>query len=189
VRQNEPNPTDTDTDTERVADLVSGAGATGQVSWVLTGPDGEVKESGTAHNTITTIGDQRLSEAAALASPTVLIPNGAKLGTGATAASKTGAGAFLGSYLPDSHVGFQGTPASGPNGALRQIRFTIVWAAGRATTASQITEAVIVNDYAAGTNATSTAANTLSRVILTPAVGSKGAQDALTLIWDWNIGT
>jgi hypothetical protein len=189
VHQNEPNPTDTDTDTERVADLVSGAGATGQVSWVLTGPDGEVKESGTAHNTITTIGDQRLSEAAALASPTVLIPNGAKLGTGATAASKTGAGAFLGSYLPDSHVGFQGTPASGPNGALRQIRFTIVWAAGRATTASQITEAVIVNDYAAGNNTTSTAANTLSRVILTPAVGSKGAQDALTLIWDWNIGT
>jgi hypothetical protein len=56
-----------------------------------------------------------------------------------------------------------------------------------ATTASPITEAVIVNDSA--TNATSTAANTYSRVLLSPAVGSKGAQDSLTLVWDWNVGT
>ena len=53
--QNEPTP-QPDTDTERSGDIVDGAGATGQVSWVLTGPDGEVKESGTAYNTITTYG-------------------------------------------------------------------------------------------------------------------------------------
>jgi hypothetical protein len=170
--------------------IVDGAGATGEVTWILRDEStGEIKQTGKCFNTITTYGDQRLSEGGALAAPSVAIPNGMKLGTGTTAASKTGAGAVLGSYLADSHIAFNATPVSQPNGALRQIRFTGVWAAGKATTAGAITEAVIVNDYASGTNATSAAAATLSRVILTPAVGSKGAQDSLTLIWDWNVGT
>jgi hypothetical protein len=186
VLQNEPTPTDTDT--ERPGDVVDGAGVTGQVSWVLTGPDGEVKESGTAHNTITQVGDQLLGERA-VGITTLGPPNGMKLGTGSTAAAKTGAGAALGAtYLTGSNVVFNpATPVSTLNGALRQIRFTGVWAAGVATTASPITEAVIVNDQAS--NATSTAANTYSRVILNPAVGSKGTQDSLTLTWDWNVGT
>jgi hypothetical protein len=70
---------------------------------------------------------------------------------------------------------------------LAYVRKLLVYVAGVATTASPITEAVIVNDSA--TNATSTAANTYSRVLLSPAVGSKGAQDSLTLVWDWNVGT
>jgi hypothetical protein len=185
VLQNEPTPADTDT--ERPADIASGAGATGQVSWVLTGPDGEVKESGTAYNTITQIGDQLLGERA-VGITTLGLPTGMKLGAGSTAAAKTGAGAALVTYLTASNVAFNpATPVSSLNGALRQIRYTGVWAAGVATTASPITEAVIVNDSA--TNATSTAANTYSRVLLSPAVGSKGAQDSLTLVWDWNVGT
>ena len=185
--QNEPTP-QPDTDTEQSADIVDGAGAVGKVSWVLTGPDGEVKESGTSYNTITTVGDQLLSERA-VGITTLGVPTGMKLGTGTTAAAKTGAGAALGAtYLAGSNVPFNpATPASGPNGAIRRITFTGVWAAGVATTVNPITEAVIVND--AGTNATSTAANTYSRVILVPAVGSKGAQDSLSLVWDWNIGT
>ena len=188
--QNEPIPADVDT--ERPGDIVDGAGATGVVRWVLTGPDGEVKESGTAYNTITRIGDQVLGERGAGLAGAPAAPNGMKLGTGSTAAGKTGAAAAAiasGTYLADSHIALQGVPGSTLNGALRQIRYTGVWAAGKATTAGAITEAVIVNDYASGTNATSPEANTLSRVILTPAVGSKGAQDSLTLIWDWNVGT
>jgi hypothetical protein len=103
VLQNEPTPADTDT--ERPADIASGAGATGQVSWVLTGPDGEVKESGTAYNTITQIGDQLLGERA-VGITTLGLPTGMKLGAGSTAAAKTGAGAALVTYLTASNVAF-----------------------------------------------------------------------------------
>jgi len=173
--------------------IVDGAGATGTVTWILRDEEtGEIKQTGVAYNTITRIGDQRLGEGGALTTPTAAKPTGMKLATGTTAAAKTGAAAAAiasGTYRADSHIAFQAEPVSSLNGALRQIRFTGVWAAGKATTAGAITEAIIVNDYASGTNATSPEANTLSRVILTPAVGSKGAQDSLTLIWDWNVGT
>jgi hypothetical protein len=188
VLNTEPTPT-----TEEGV-IVDGAGATGTVTWILRDEStGEIKQSGVAYNTITRVGDQRLGEGGALPTPAVGIPNGMKLGTGTTAAGKTGAAAAAiasGTYLADSHIPFSvNPPASSLNGALRQIRFTGVWAAGKATTAGAITEAVIVNDYNAAQNVTSPEANTLSRVILTPAVGSKGAQDSLTLIWDWNVGT
>jgi hypothetical protein len=51
---------------------------------------------------------------------------------------------------------------------------------GKATTASPITEAVIVIDTLA--DATSTAANTVSRVLLT-GIGSKASTDTLTVTW------
>jgi len=59
------------------------------------------------------------------------------------------------------------------------------YAAGEATTASAITEAVIVNDTIA-TDATSAAAATISRVLLT-GIGSKGASDTLTITWTHTI--
>ena len=181
--QNEPTP---QPDTES-ADLESGAGATGEVTWVLTGPDGEVKSSGTNHNTITQVGDQVLAERA-VGITTTAAANGVKLGSGTTAEAKTGAGAGLVTYLPDSHIALP-TPTSSVVSNKRQLVFTAVWPAGKATAAGNITEAAIVNDYASGTNATSTAANTLARVILTPTVPSKAAGDSLTLTWTWNIGT
>jgi hypothetical protein len=58
--------------------------------------------------------------------------------------------------------------------------YKATWAAGVATNAA-ITEAVIVND--AGTNATSTAANTGSRAIITTT--NKGANDTLAITWNW----
>ena len=160
----------------------------GKVEWVLRGPDGKVKESGRAFNTITRIGDQRLGEGGVGIAGAPAVPNGMKLGAGSTAPAKVDPGASLTTYLANSHVAI-GTPTSGLQGAVRRITFTATWAAGKATTASAITEAVIVNDYAAGTDATSTAANTLSRVLLSPAIGSKGANDTLTVTWTWDVGT
>jgi len=156
----------------------------GKVLWELRGPDGELKRQGTAFNTITQVGDQMYGERGA-GIGSLAAPTGMKLGTGSTAPAKTGAGAALVTYLADSHQAFSGSPSSGLNGSVRRITYTAVFAAGKATSGSAITEAVIVNE--ALTNATSAAASTVSRVLLT-GVGSKGAADTLTLTWTHDIG-
>ena len=163
-----------------------GSGVEGRVEWVLTGPDGKVKGRGTAFNVITQVGDQRLGEAGAGIAGAPAAPTGMKLGSGSTAPAKTGAGAALVTYLANSNQAI-GTPTSALNGAVRRITYAATFAAGKATTASAITEAALVNDTIA-TDATSTAANTLSRVLLT-GIGSKGASDTLALTWTWDVGT
>lgn len=58
--------------------------------------------------------------------------------------------------------------------------FRVTYAAGKATTASPITEVVLVTDALA--NATSSAANTIARALLS-GIGSKGAGDSLQITW------
>jgi hypothetical protein len=101
-----------------------------------------------------------------------------KLGTGATAVSKSGAGAALATYLAGSNKAFD---ATFPTVAANVATYKRTYAAGEATTASNITEAVVVNDTIA-TDATSAAAATVSRVLLaSPA--PKAAGDTLTVTW------
>jgi hypothetical protein len=163
-----------------------GGGIDGVVEWVLTGPDGQVKNKGRAFNTITDIGDQRYGEAGAgLGSPPAA-PTGIKLGTGTTAAAKNGAGAALVTYLANSNQAI-GTPTSAKPATVRVITYTATFAAGKATSAGAINEAALVNDTIA-TDATSAVGNTLSRVILN-GIGSKGASDTLAITWTHSIGT
>lgn len=116
------------------------------------------------------------------------LPTGMKLGTGSTAVAKTGAGAALVTYLSGSNKAFDATyPQSSIPGTVRRITYKRTYAAGEATTASAITEAVIVNDIIA-TDATSTAANTISRILVT-GISAKGASDTLTATWNHDIGT
>lgn len=163
-----------------------GGGIDGQVEWVLTGPDGKVKSKGRAFNVITDIGDQRYGEAGAGIAGPPAAPTGMKLGTTGTAPAKNGTGSALIAYLANSNQAI-GTPTSAKPGAVRVITYTATYAAGKATTASPILEAALVNDTIA-TDATSTAANTLSRVLLT-GIGSKGASDTLAITWTHSIGT
>lgn len=162
-----------------------GGAITGKVTWVLTGPDGKVKGEGRAFNVITQVGDQMYGERGAGLAGAPAVPTGMKLGTGSTAVAKTGAGAALTTYLANSHQAIA-TPTSGLNGAVRRITYSATYAAGKATSASAITEAVIVNE--ALTDATSAAAATISRVLLT-GIGSKGASDTLAITWTQDIGT
>jgi hypothetical protein len=95
--------------------------------------------------------------------------------------AKTGAGAALVTYLTDSHQAFDGSyPASSLNGSSRRIAYRSTWAAGKATTASPVTEVVIVNTTLA--DSTSNAAATISRAILS-GIGSKGASDVIEVTW------
>lgn len=159
----------------------------GTVTVELRGPDGELKARTVQPNIITQIGDQYYGErAAGIASPPAQV-TGMKLGTGSTAVAKTGAGAALVTYLTNSHQALDGGyPTSSLSSGKRRITWQAVWAAGKATTASAITEVVLVNESL--TDATSAAAATISRALVT-GVPSKEAADVLTITWTHDLGT
>ncbi len=147
---------------------------------------GHLKHSEEVRNLITDAGDlynaQKIIAAIAPANasaPTAM--TGMKLGTGTTAAAKSGAGAALITYLTASNQAFDATyPQTSNLGAGLGVTavYKVTYAAGTATN-SAITEAVIVNDSA--TNATSSAANSISRVVFTAI--NKGALDTLAITW------
>ena len=109
--------------------------------------------------------------------------NGMKLGTGSTAVAKSGAGGAIVTYISGSNIAFDASFAATNNlgaGLGVESRYKTTWAAGTATNAA-IAEAAIVNDQA--TNATTTAANTGSRITFTAI--NKGASDSLAITWAW----
>jgi hypothetical protein len=152
----------------------------GRVEAVRRGPDGRIKARCVVKNLITATGDQYYAGRAALSSSLPAQATGMRLGTGSTAVAKTGAGAAIVTYLSGSNKAFDSGFPTVSGGVVTYKR---TYAAGEATTASAITEAVINNDTITNDNATTaTAANTISRVLLT-GIGSKGASDTLTITW------
>ncbi len=159
----------------------------GRVIVELRGPDGALKARSVQNNIITQIGDQYYGErAAGIASPPAQV-TGMKLGTGSTAVAKTGAGAALVTYLSNSHQAIDGSyPQSSLSSGKRRITWQTTWAAGKATSASPITEVVIVNETLA--DSTSAAAATIARALVT-GVPTKEAGDSLTITWTHDLGT
>jgi hypothetical protein len=155
--------------------------------WIeLRDPHGHLIEVQSFANAITTAGDEYYAKrgVAGIGTPNLSQPtlmNGMKLGTGTTAAAKSGAGAALVTYESASNNLFDTThPATvdetGDTGWSAEYKNT--WGAGDVTETA-LTEAVIVND--ANTDATSSAANTISRVVFTAI--NKGASDSLAITW------
>lgn len=144
------------------------------------GPDGQVKRRVEFANKITTAGDQH--HAKKIAGATTTSPTGMKLGTSTTAASKSGSGAALGTYISGSNITWDATFPSAAAVSGTDVGWAVAyqctWPAGTATN-SAIAEVVIVND--AGTDATSSEANTYSRTVLSAI--DKGAGDALVVTW------
>jgi hypothetical protein len=152
----------------------------GEVTAVLTGPDGEEKARCVTKNLVTAVGDQYYAGRAALSSGLPAQVTGFRLGTGSTAVAKTGAGAAVVTYLATSN---KANDASFPTAVAGVVTWKRTYAAGEATSASAITEVVLNTDTIANDNATTaTAANTISRALLT-GIGSKGASDTLTITW------
>jgi len=147
---------------------------------------GVLRQSIPFTNLITTAGDQYYAQKGIVGvSPTnpsaPTVASGMKLGTGATAAAKSGAGGALVTYKTASNVVFDATfPSAAAVGgdAGWNATYKSTWAAGVATDAA-LTEAVLVNDAAA--NATSIAANTYARVLFSAV--NKGALDSLSITW------
>lgn len=155
--------------------------ANGVVVAELTGPDGELLARCVTTNLITSVGDQLYASRGAGLTSSAL-PTGMKLGTGSTAVAKSGAGSALTTYLSGSNKAFDGTYPSATGGVASYRR---TYAPGEATTASPITEVVIVTETIANDD-TSTEAETISRALLT-GIGSKGASDTLTVTWTHTI--
>jgi hypothetical protein len=104
-----------------------------------------------------------------------------KLGTDNTPATKSGSASALGAYLSDSDHAFDGGyPLSELVSGRRRVTYKVTWAAGEATSASPVREAVIVNESLS--DATSLAAATIARVVLT-GIAQKGADQFLELTW------
>lgn len=153
---------------------------------VLTDEFGDIKDVRPFANLITTAGDEYYAKKgiagiapAAPAAPTAA--TGMKLGTGATAPTKSGAAAALGAYITGSNLPFDATfpnaTAVGGDGGWN-ANYKTSWPAGTVTNAA-IAEVVLVND--SGTNATSTAANTYARATFTAI--NKTASDSLAITW------
>lgn len=148
--------------------------------------DGQIIHEETVKNLVTTAGDEYYAKKAgagvgpaAPSAPTAA--SGMKLGTGATAAAKSGAGAALVTYESGSNNPFDSTyvqfvDESADTGW--SVVYRTTWNAGDVTE-SALTEAVIVND--AGTDATSIAANTHARITFSPV--NKTAADQLIITW------
>ena len=138
------------------------------------------------YNLITTAGDEYYAKRSAAgvlpAAPSdVTKVTGMKLGVGTTTPSKSGAGSALVNYKTGSNLAFlasfpQLQDLTGDTGW--NVLYYAQWLPGVATDTA-LTEAVIVNDSAA--NATSTAANTISRVAFSAI--NKTAADTLEISW------
>jgi hypothetical protein len=148
--------------------------------------DGRTKQLVPFANLITTAGDEYYAKKgitgispANPSAPTAA--SGMKLGQGSTAAAKSGAGAALVTYISVSNnlfdTSFPAAAAVGGDGGWN-VSYKTTWAAGDVTNAD-IEEVVIVND--AATDATSTAANTYSRAVITQV--NKTASDSLAVTW------
>lgn len=146
---------------------------------------GNLKSRSEQDNLITQVGDQIFAERGAgigaLAAPT-----GMRIGTGSTAAAKTGAGAAIVTKVTGGNLAFDATyPQSALNGSARRITWRCTYGPGVATSGSNIAEAVLVNDTIASDVATA-AANTAARTVFTT-LGAKGATDSLTITWTFDL--
>lgn len=160
------------------------SGIVGTLLAEMIGPDGAVKARCEVKNLITSYGDQVVTERAsgigALAAPT-----GMRIGTGTTAAAKTGAGAAIVAKITGGNKAFDATfPTSVLNGSARRIAWKTSYTAGEGTTGLTVAEAVLVND-AIATDVATPAAGTVARAVLT-GLGIKGAADTLALTWTWD---
>lgn len=170
----------------RARALKSDTGMVGYGVVELYGADGALKQVEPFANLITTAGDEYYAKRAAagigtpnLSQPTLV--NGMKLGTGTTAAAKSGAGAALVTYEAGSEELFDTTHPSvvdetGDTGW--SVEYKVTWEAGNVTETA-LTEAIICTD--ANVDEASTAAETISRVVFSAI--NKGASDTLAITW------
>jgi hypothetical protein len=146
--------------------------------------DSKLKQYGVFANKITDVGDEVYAKRAANVATT--LPTGMRLGTGSTAPAKNGAGAAIVTYVSSITAskaidGSFPTAATLGAGAGWRVQYKTSWSAGQATQ-NGWNEVVITNE-ASLTDVAGTAANTISRALLSPVV-NKGANDTLAVTWN-----
>lgn len=153
----------------------------GNVEVVVRGADGAVKYSECGNNLVTDYGDDMLATRTILDS--VEIVTGMKLGTGATAAAKSGAGASIVTYISGSNEALDAVAGEATKGAGLGWRTTYVctWIAGDVTNAA-IAEVVLTNETPL-TDVTSATGDTVARYVFSSTI-DKQAGDSLEVTWN-----
>lgn len=148
------------------------------------GPRMRLKQRIVSPNLITQVGDQAYGNALAALNGNATVTEPAEpiamyLGTGATAAAKTGAGATIGTYISGSNQLFEATyPQSSLSGSSRRISYQSIWVAGDSTNAA-------IAEVAMGTVSTDVTlieANSIARSVFGSTI-DKQAADTLTVTW------
>lgn len=151
---------------------------------LASGPKIRLKQRIEVPNLITQVGDQAYGDALAALHSNATVsepaePLAMQLGTGATAAAKTGGGAAIGSYISGSNQVFEATyPISSLNGSSRRIAWQSIWDPGDATNAA-IAEVAVVT---VADDDVASAAETVSRSVFGSTI-DKQAGDTLTVTW------
>jgi hypothetical protein len=156
----------------------------GNVHAVLRGPDGEIKYEEWGHNLLTDHGDEWLASRAY--DDAVNIVTGMRLGTGATAAAKNGAGAAIVTYISGSNEALDAAATDATKGAGAGWRTTFIctWIAGDVTN-SAIAE-VVLSDETPFTDVAGVAGNTVARYVFGATI-DKQAGDSLEVTWQVDI--
>ena len=147
--------------------------------------DGELRERSYFGNLITSIGDEYYARRGANVSPGN-VPTGMRIGTGSTAVAKAGAGAAIVTYesAKTGQKAFDGTyPQCAAIGS--DIGWRITWKTTWQTTEGNLTnpvaEVVVTNENPL-TDVAGSAANTISRALVSPTV-AKTSADTLAVTW------
>ena len=154
------------------------------VHTVLRGPDGHVKYEEQGENLVTDVGDSFIAQR--IYDDTVDIVTGMKLGTGATAAAKNGAGAGMVTYINTSQEALDAAATDATKGAGAGWRTTYIctWIAGDVTDGA-IAEVCLTNQTALADD-TSAAADTVARYVFGATI-DKQAGDSLEVTWNIDI--
>ena len=154
------------------------------VHYVLKDEHGNVKVDEWGENLVTDIGDKFIAKR--LYDDATDIVTGMKLGTGATAAAKNGAGAGMVTYITGSQEALDAAATDATKGAGAGWRTTYVctYAAGDVTNGA-IAEVCLTNQTALADN-TSAAADTWARFVFASTI-DKQAGDSLEITWQIDV--
>jgi hypothetical protein len=156
----------------------------GNVIVELFAADGTLKSREVGHNLVTDAGDEII--ATRLYDDAVNIVTGMKLGTGATAEAKNGAGAAMVTYESGSNEDLDAaaTDATKGAGAGHRTTYVCTWDAGDVIEAA-LAEVCLTNQTALADD-TSAAADTVARYVFA-ATKDKQADDTLVVTWNVDI--
>ena len=161
-----------------------GAFARGYVVAELFGPDGKLKQREEGYNLVTDYGDEHIARR--IFDDAFDIVTGMRLGTGATAASKSGAGAAIVTYISGSQEALDAAATHSDKGAGLGYRATHIctWIAGDVTNAA-IAE-VVLTDETPITDVAGVAGDTVARFVFGATI-DKQAGDQLVVTWNIDI--
>ena len=165
---------------ERPADAIGIGGIVHSKLWA---PDGSLKDYQYGYNLVTDYGDEMIGERIRLTGDII---TGMRLGTGATAAAKNGAGAAIVTYITTSEEALDSAASGADKGAGAGWRITYVstWIAGDITN-SAIAE-VVITDENPLTNVAGVVGDTVARFVFAATI-DKQAGDSLEVTWQLDV--